>query len=111
MGRYDSEDLARSKRESKVMRRDNGGPVEAHKGINRSGPIRDDGMGDPDVGPEMREGMHSFNKGYVSDNDYFSPPGAFNDNDMRGNRYMQNQNTIVRDDSKKLKRDQFTKIA
>ena len=95
MGNWDSENMARSKREGGVMRKDNGGPIEDHKGKNRSGPISDMGKSDPDVGPEMKEGMHSFNKGYVSDHDHFSPPQEFPDNDMRGNRYMQNQNDII----------------
>ncbi len=90
----------------------NGGPVHAHKdkANSRQGGISDTGYGDPDVAPAMMEGPHSFNKGYVSDEEHFSPRGAFPDNDMRGNNYMNNQNKIVEKDSSKMNRQIFTKI-
>ena len=93
-------------------RANNGGPVHAHKdkANARKGGISDTGRGDPDVAPAMMEGEHSFNKGYTSDEEYFSPRGAFPDNDMRGNNYMPNQNKIVSHDSKKMNRQMFSKI-
>lgn len=67
--------------------------------------------GDPDKGPAMMEGAHHFDKGYVSDEDYFSPRGVYPDDHQRGNRYMEKQNEIAHRDSKKLNREKFTKIA
>lgn len=91
----------------------NAGPVHDHKdkANSRQGSIVDSGRGNPDVAPAMMEGPHSFNKGYVSDEEHFSPRDAFPDNDMRGNMYMDNQNKIVRNDSEKMKRQFFSKIA
>jgi hypothetical protein len=65
----------------------------------------------PDRGPPVMEGAHQFDKGYDSDNDLFSPPDSFNDDNERGNPYMKLQNEIVNRDSKKLRRGIFTKIA
>jgi len=65
----------------------------------------------PDRGPPVMEGAHQFDKGYESDEEHFSPRGAFPDDDERGNPYMKLQNEIVGRDSKKLKRSKFTKIA
>ena len=65
----------------------------------------------PDRGPPMIEGAHHFDKGYDSDENYFSPPDAYPDNHMRGNPYMPLQNEIVHRDSKKLNRQKFSKIA
>lgn len=64
----------------------------------------------PDRGPAMREGAHSFDKGYVSDNEYFSPSKEYPGKGERGNEYMKMQNEIVGRDSKKLKREKFSKI-
>lgn len=66
---------------------------------------------DPDRGPPMKEGAHHFDKGYVSDEDHFSPRGAYPQDHERGNDYMKLQNEIVHRDSKKLSREKFTKIA
>lgn len=91
----------------------NAGPVHSHKdkANARQGGIRDMGHSDPDVAPAMMEGPHSFDKGYVSDEEHFSPRNAFPDNDMRGNHYMENQNKIVKNDSEKMRRQIFSKIA
>lgn len=67
--------------------------------------------GNPDKGPQMHEGAHHFDKGYVSDNDHFSPRGVYPGDHQRGNAYMAHQNEIANKDSKKLKREHFTKIA
>lgn len=66
---------------------------------------------DPDRGPPMHEGAHHWDKGYESDEETFSPRGAYPDNHMRGNPYMKLQNEIVHRDSKKLNREKFSKIA
>jgi hypothetical protein len=66
---------------------------------------------DPDKGPQMIEGAHKFDRGYESDEDHFSPRGAYPDDHERGNRYMDLQNEIVHRDSKKLNSGKFTKIA
>lgn len=66
---------------------------------------------DPDRGPPMHEGAHQFDKGYVSDEEYFSPRDAYPGDHERGNQYMKHQNEIVHRDSKKLKREKFSKIA
>ena len=70
--------------------------------------------GDPDKGPAMIEGAHHFDKGYSSDEKYFSPESTGNhgSNDhQRGNHYMEMQNDAVRRDTKKLKANKFSKIA
>jgi len=67
--------------------------------------------GDPDRGPPMHEGAHHFDKGYVSDEEHFSPKGVYPGSKERGNRYMEHQNEIVKRDSKKLNSDRFSKIA
>lgn len=66
---------------------------------------------DPDKGPAMIEGAHKFDKGYESDEDYFSPRGVYPHDHERGNKYMMKQNEIVQRDSKKLTSGKFTKIA
>lgn len=68
-------------------------------------------MGNPDKGPKMQEGAQSFDKGYVSDSEHFSPQAGKNGDDYRGNQYMKLQNEIVSRDSKKVTKDKFTKIA
>lgn len=65
----------------------------------------------PDRGPEMKEGAHSFDKGYVSDSEHFSPLAGSSDNHYRGNEYMKLQNEVVHRDEKKMKREKFSKIA
>jgi hypothetical protein len=65
----------------------------------------------PDRGPPMKEGPHHFDKGYTSDHDHFSPPKEYPGDHERGNQYMKHQNEIISRDSKKLRREQFTKIA
>jgi hypothetical protein len=67
--------------------------------------------GDPDKGPQMHEGAHTFDKGYISDNEKFSPRGVYPDDHERGNRYFENQNKFVKEDSKKLYRSKFSKVA
>jgi hypothetical protein len=68
----------------------------------------------PDKGPKMVEGAHSFDKGYESDADVFkrkeSYPGHSGMGE-RGNEYVKNNREIVSRDSAKLKRSHFTKIA
>lgn len=66
---------------------------------------------DPDRGPPMHEGAHHWDKGYMSDEEHFSPKGVYPDDHMRGNAYMKHQNEIVHRDSKKLNREKFSKIA
>jgi hypothetical protein len=71
-----------------------------------------DGMkGNPDKGPQMKEGPHHFDKGYMSDSEHFSPEAGSSDDHYRGNRYMDLQNEIVRKDTKKMRGDKFSKIA
>jgi hypothetical protein len=65
---------------------------------------------DPDKGPPVVEGAYMFDKGYKSDNDHFAPPGAFPQDEERGNRYMKNQNDIVARDSSKMRKQKFSKI-
>ena len=65
----------------------------------------------PDRGPPMLEGAHHYDKGYESDENYFSPRKEFPEDHERGNSYMMMQNEICSRDSKKLKRGKFTKIA
>lgn len=66
---------------------------------------------DPDRGPPMHEGAHHWDKGYDSDNEHFSPRGEYPGDHERGNPYMKLQNEIVGKDSKKLRREKFSKIA
>jgi hypothetical protein len=66
---------------------------------------------DPDRGPPMNEGPHYYNKGYVSDEEYFSPGTHDIHGVERGNDYMPMQNEIVSRDTKKIKRSKFSKIA
>lgn len=66
---------------------------------------------DPDRGPKMIEGEHHYDKGYTSDHDHFSPKSEYPGDKERGNRYMEHQNEIVRKDSKKMRSDEFSKIA
>ena len=66
---------------------------------------------DPDRGPPMMEGAHHWDKGYVSDDETFSPKGVYPDDHQRGNPYMKLANEIAHRDSKKLNRGHFTKIA
>jgi hypothetical protein len=65
----------------------------------------------PDRGPKMMEGEHTWNKGYVSDEEHFSPESKSNDDDYRGNMYMDLQNEAVRRDTSKIDRSKFSKIA
>lgn len=67
--------------------------------------------GNPDKGPQMHEGAHHFDKGYVSDNETLVPGGQYPGDGYRGNAYSHLQNEIIHRDSKKLKREKFTKIA
>jgi len=67
--------------------------------------------GNPDVGPKMIEGAHSFDKGYESDSPHFSPLAGSSEHDYRGNNYMELQNEFVRKDERKLKANKFSKIA
>jgi hypothetical protein len=75
--------------------------------------IQDDGAKgrNPDVGPPMQEGAHHYDKGYVSDEEYFSPRGLYPDDHERGNRTMELRNEIARGDSAKLNRIKRTKIS
>lgn len=70
-----------------------------------------DGRGDPDKGPQMKEGAHTFDKGYESDNEKFSPSGLYPRDHQRGNHYFENQNKFVKSDSAKLSRSKFSKVA
>lgn len=62
----------------------------------------------PDKGPPMREGENKFDKGYQSDDELFDP---YSECQERGNEYFKLQNEIVHKDTKKMRRDKFTKIA
>lgn len=63
----------------------------------------------PDKGPPMHEGENHFDKGYKSDNEMFDP---YTESDTeRGNEYFRLQNEIVHRDTKKMRRDKFSKIA
>ncbi len=75
---------------------------------HKSGGIK---QSNPDRGPPMLEGAHHWDKGYTSDEEYFSPRGVYPDDHMRGNSYMKMQNEIAHRDSKKLNREKFSKIA
>lgn len=63
----------------------------------------------PDRGPEMKEGAHSFDKGYESDHEVISK-GSYPGENMRGNAYPKLQNEIRSKDEAKLKRSKFSKI-
>jgi hypothetical protein len=66
----------------------------------------------PDRGPPMHEGAHHFDKGYVSDEEHFSPTRhMFPDNDMRGNNYMDLNNHWQKKDAGKMSRQKFSKTA
>lgn len=65
----------------------------------------------PDKGPRMIEGEHSWNKGYESDNETFAPQNVYPGDMQRGNQYFDLQNKIVHRDSKKLNSNKFSKIA
>ena len=66
----------------------------------------------PDRGPPMHEGAHHFDKGYVSDEEKFSPTRhEFPADHMRGNAYFDLNNEWQKKDAKKLARSKFTKIA
>lgn len=66
----------------------------------------------PDKGPPMREGAHSFDKGYMSDDELFQPTkNMFPDNNERGNEYMKLNNEWQKKDAGKLARSKFSKIA
>lgn len=64
--------------------------------------------GNPDKGPQMHTGEIRFDKGYVSDDEYFSPRGVYPGDAQRGNQYMPMQNEIARKDSAKLNRSRTT---
>lgn len=66
--------------------------------------------GNPDKGPQMKEGAHHYDKGYKSDAEVMSG-GAYPGDEMRGNSYFQLQDEARRKDAKKLKSDKFSKIA
>ena len=67
---------------------------------------------DPDKGPRMIEGEHSWNKGYVSDEERSGLGGEqYGESGQRGNRYLDLQNEIIRKDNKKTRNGKFTKIA
>ena len=85
------------------------GMSEKYKEAN-SGSIK---MRHPDKGAPIVEGKdaYHYDKGYVSDEEYFSPLSKMDSEDYRGNEYMDNQNTAVRRDDSKIKRSKFSKIA
>lgn len=63
----------------------------------------------PDKGPQMHEGAHHFDKGYMSDDEMSK--GGYPSDSYRGNAYLSMQNEILSKDSKKLRSDKFSKIA
>ncbi len=67
--------------------------------------------GNPDKGPKMIEGAHSFDKGYTSDNEKFSPGEAFPADQERGNAYFEMRNAAYKKDASKLQRSKFSKYA
>ncbi len=67
--------------------------------------------GDPDRGPQMREGEQKFDKGYMSDDEYALGGEKFPSKKERGNNYMPMRHEIDRKDSAKLARSKFSKIA
>jgi len=68
-------------------------------------------MGDPDRGPPMMEGAHSWDKGYESDEGEFSPNVSFPADQERGNKYFDMRNAAAKSDGKKLERSKFSKYA
>ena len=66
--------------------------------------------GNPDKGPRMIEGEQKFDKGYVSDNENIGPGYLMGDH-MRGNEYMEHQNTIASRDAKRLGSNMRKKIS
>lgn len=68
-------------------------------------------MGDPDKGPQMKEGAHTFDKGYTSDEEKFSPRGLYPHDHERGNKYFELMNGAQKKDSAKLSRSKFSKVA
>ena len=64
--------------------------------------------GNPDKGPPMKWGAHSFDKGYTSDSEmsHGGIPG-----EQRGNNYFSLQNSYLAKDRAKLSRNKFSKIA
>lgn len=65
----------------------------------------------PDKGPKMIEGAHSFDKGYESDDEMINPTRGMFPNEMRGNEYMKLNNDWQKKDAGKLGRSKFTKVA
>jgi len=65
--------------------------------------------GNPDKGPQAHWGAHKFDKGYMSDMELSK--GAYPKAMERGNDYSRLQDEIAARDAKKLKRNEFSKIA
>lgn len=66
---------------------------------------------DPDKGPRMMEGAHSWDKGYTSDNETFDPKRVFPGDQERGNKYFEMRNAARKSDAQKLERTKFSKYA
>lgn len=64
---------------------------------------------DPDHGPKMIEGAHHWDKGYMSDDEMSD--GAYPERHMRGNHYLDLQDTIQRRDRTKIEHSKRHKIS
>jgi hypothetical protein len=100
--------------EDRPMRKEKGHP--SHSKENNTPPNKSEREGaremrtNPDKGPQMLEGQHYFDKGYESDSDVFLRKESYPDNEQRGNEYVKLNREIIKRDSKKLERSEFSKI-
>lgn len=63
----------------------------------------------PDKGPQMHEGAHHWDKGYMSDKEMSH--GGFPEHHMRGNNYLHLQDEILSRDGKKIAHSKRHKIS
>ncbi len=101
--------------EDRPMPKEKGYPSHSKENNNGSDKSERQASGlkktNPDKGPQMLEGQHYFDKGYDSDSEVFLNSSTYPGNEQRGNEYVKNNQEIIRRDSKKLKRSEFSKIA
>ncbi len=101
--------------EDRPMAKEKGHPSHSRENNNGTSVSEREAKGlmktNPDKGPQMLEGQHYFDKGYDSDSEVFLRGSSYPGNEQRGNEYVKNNQEIIRRDSKKLKRSEFSKIA
>lgn len=88
-----------------------------HSGANNTRPDKGEReaakekRSNPDRGPAMMTGEHHFDKGYESDSDVFLRNSSYPGDVQRGNEYVKHNREIISRDSKKMRNQQFSKIA